>query len=139
MAKSKEKGGEGGETSKFSESDMKFATTFFSFLETRPEINWEAFAQTLKFKDAEIAKVRFRQIHKKLRIDASQTTDNGEEPSTASPLKSPGKVQKKKGTPRKAQAKKTGKLATALAKEEDDDAKMDDVGKKEEDFEGFEA
>ncbi|KAI0145242.1 hypothetical protein GGR57DRAFT_507208 [Xylariaceae sp. FL1272] len=124
---------EGGEQHTFSEGDVKFITNFFRFLKGRPTADWDAFAKEMKLKDAGVAQARYRHVHKKHRVEDTTATDNGEGPSTAGALTSPSGVQKKKATPRKAQAKKTGKLAAALAKDEGNDTKMEDAGKKEDD------
>ncbi|KAI1338834.1 hypothetical protein F5Y15DRAFT_99351 [Xylariaceae sp. FL0016] len=88
MSSQKDTGKQG---STFSESDIKFFTTFFKYLPKNvPEMDWEGIAKEIGLKDGGIAKCRFRQIRKKHGLTDPPT-----------PGKAPSKVVKNKNGVRK--------------------------------------
>ncbi|KAI1086160.1 hypothetical protein F5B19DRAFT_498617 [Rostrohypoxylon terebratum] len=97
-----------------SAADQKFFTVIFKYLPTGMDLDWDRFAVDMGFKDASIAKVRFRQIRKKYKAGMS-----GTDASPSSSKASPRKVTKPK-TPRKARVKKQG---AGLDHGDDDDEK----------------
>ncbi|KAI1403817.1 hypothetical protein F4819DRAFT_484263 [Hypoxylon fuscum] len=102
-----------------SENDKKFFATTFKYLPNDLEMDWDQLAAEMGLKNGHIAKVRFRQIRRKLSIKSTET-------SMLKPLK-PSKVTKR------AKATKTQKQVKDDLEDDEEDLK---VFKKTEDDKG---
>ncbi|KAI0831567.1 hypothetical protein F5Y06DRAFT_301603 [Hypoxylon sp. FL0890] len=103
-----------------SESDQKFFATLMKYLPMSGSINmnWEAFAEEMGFKNVSIAKVRFNQIRRK--FDSSKATGTTQDPLKAT--KSTKVMKSKKG---KETGKGRGKkVANDLDHDKEDDEKV---------------
>ncbi|KAM0486086.1 hypothetical protein ACHAPX_000788 [Trichoderma viride] len=123
-------------------SEAMFFFAIVKHTRNRADIDWDAVAQEQGFKNAEVAKVRFGQVKRKLGIDPNVTPKKG---SNSSPggASTPSKVRKTptgrtgtKGRGRGSRAKKESDEAAAAADEAGDDtttAVESPIGKGEED------
>ncbi|KAI1425894.1 hypothetical protein F5Y12DRAFT_745119 [Xylaria sp. FL1777] len=91
---------------KVSAGDAKFFAVMFKYLPQKLDMDWEQFAREMGLKDGSIAKVRARQIRKKLGLDgvgapAKTSSPKAPKPSNANKVTKPRKTGKAK-QPKKA-------------------------------------
>ncbi|KAH6610231.1 hypothetical protein Trco_000251 [Trichoderma cornu-damae] len=100
-------------------SEAMFFFAIVKHTRNKADIDWDAVAQEQNFKNAEVAKVRFGQVKRKLGIDLSATPKKG---NTSSAASTPSKVRK---TPSgRAGAKGRGR-GGRVKKEEEAEAEAD--------------
>ncbi|OTA65222.1 hypothetical protein K449DRAFT_431815 [Hypoxylon sp. EC38] len=102
-------------------SDYKFFTTIIKYLPmpAAMELDWNAFAKDMGFKDATIAKMRFGQIRRK--YDSSKATGNGSQ----DPLKTTKSTKVTKPKKSKGAGKGRGKKGVEDYNHGDDDEKVE--------------
>ncbi|KAI0525447.1 hypothetical protein F5B22DRAFT_642466 [Xylaria bambusicola] len=93
MASNKEATDSGAGDSKFTAVDIKFCTIMFKHLPRQLELDWDAFAKEMKLKNTNVAKVRVRQIRKKLGLDGVSAGQNAS-PAKPKPNNANTKVSK---------------------------------------------
>ncbi|GFP54100.1 hypothetical protein ACSS6W_001762 [Trichoderma asperelloides] len=97
-------------------SEAMFFFAIVKHTRNKADIDWEAVAQEQNFKNAEVAKVRFGQVKRKLGIDSNVTPKKGN--ASTAIASTPSKVRK---TPA-GRAGAKGRGRGARAKKEDDEA-----------------
>ncbi|KAK1245287.1 hypothetical protein MKX08_004916 [Trichoderma sp. CBMAI-0020] len=103
-------------------SEAMFFFAIVKHTRNRADIDWDAVAQEQGFKNAEVAKVRFGQVKRKLGIDSNVTPKKGSNASPSS-ASTPSKVRK---TPT-GRAGTKGRARGSRAKKENDDAAAADA------------
>ncbi|KAL7922979.1 hypothetical protein ACQKWADRAFT_312509 [Trichoderma austrokoningii] len=98
-------------------SEAMFFFAIVKHTRNKADIDWDAVAQEQNFKNAEVAKVRFGQVKRKLGIDSNVTPKKGINSSPAG-ASTPSKVVK---TPTRRAGTK-GRSRGGRAKKEDDEA-----------------
>ncbi|KAL7944409.1 hypothetical protein V8C42DRAFT_346157 [Trichoderma barbatum] len=96
-------------------SEAMFFFAIVKHTRNKADIDWDAVAQEQGFKNADVAKVRFGQVKRKLGIDSAATPKKG---STSSANSTPSKVRK---TP-VSRGKGKGKGRGGVKKEEEVEA-----------------
>ncbi|KAK5631057.1 hypothetical protein RRF57_006772 [Xylaria bambusicola] len=109
----------GASDSKFTAGEIKFFTVMFKYLPRHLELDWDAFAREMTLKDGNVAKVRVRQIRKKLGLDG---VGAGKNASPAKPKPTANKVSKPRKSSKAKQAKNAVEEAADAINNEDVDA-----------------
>ncbi|KAM0247361.1 hypothetical protein ACHAQJ_009869 [Trichoderma viride] len=120
-------------------SEAMFFFAIVKHTRNKADINWEAVAEEQNFKNAEVAKVRFGQVKRKLGIDSNVTPKKD---STSSSATTPSKVRKtpasRAGTKGKGRGgrgvKKEQEVGAADAEAGDDTTAVESPFKGEEDL-----
>ncbi|KAI1264062.1 hypothetical protein F5Y18DRAFT_428567 [Xylariaceae sp. FL1019] len=101
---------------KVSDGDIKFFTTFFTFVpQTIPGFDWDGFAKGMGMKNANVAKVRYGQIRKKLGITGAPSESSDSVHTTTAGPNTPTKVTKAVKTPRKTPSNAVAKRRNLLS------------------------
>ncbi|RFU80940.1 hypothetical protein TARUN_1225 [Trichoderma arundinaceum] len=100
-------------------SEAMFFFAIVKHTRNKADIDWEAVAQEQNFKNAEVAKVRFGQVKRKLGIDSTATPKKG---NTSSATSTPSKVRKTPASRSGAKGKGRGSRAKKEEVEADPEA-----------------
>ncbi|PTB67506.1 hypothetical protein BBK36DRAFT_1095840, partial [Trichoderma citrinoviride] len=75
-------------------SEAMFFFAIVKHTKNKADIDWKAVAEEQGFKNAEVAKVRFGQVRRKLGIESNATPKKGGGGNTSSAASTPSKVRK---------------------------------------------